>query len=286
MNAMDLLNQDLKPKLKTGTRFLFVGRSGSGKENAAVSFPKRMYEFDCDNRFSGALSAVNWIGPDEFKKIDFDFYNPKDGFIAIDDKLTNYHNMLEKRQTELKTIIISSVGSLAALLALDSQKLRGMSKKDDGGFKGKTRGKVEFLHPDDYNYVSTAFRFLTFERFFPMSELGCNIILTAWVADRWGKKAGAGEYDPPVVIGEKVLAPGNFVEEVVGYFDEVYYFRKHPGIIGKPPRYTVEFNGPSLAKSALGLPTGEVDITGRSFHTAWYNLVTTGNVDGKEEIGK
>lgn len=280
MNAMDLLNSDLKPKLKVGTRFLFVGRSGSGKENAAVSFPKRMYEFDCDNRFAGALSAVNWVGADEFRKIDFDFYNPKDGFAAIDDKLTSIHNALDKKQTEIRTVIMSSIGSMAALLALDSQLLRGQSKSES--FKGKRRGKVEFLHPDDYNYVSTAFRFLTFERFFPMAELGCNMILTAWVADRWGKKPGAGEYDPPQVIGEKVLAPGNFVEEVVGYFDEVYYFRKHPGIIGKPPRYTVEFNGPSLAKSALGLPTGEVDITGRSFYSAWYNLVTTGDIEGKE----
>lgn len=269
-NALDLLEkqgESYVPRLTKGQRILFVGRSGSGKSNALTSFPGPLYEFDCDNRFRGAVTSVNWLGIDKFKQIDFDFYNPKDGFEAIDNKLNEIANAAEKKQCKYLTVGIESVGTLIYMLALDSQKKRGI--KGEGYMKGKVRGKVEFLHPDDYNYVSTALRLLMYNYIFPLNEMGINVLCSAWVADKWGRKPGAKDYDPPEVIGEKILGPGNAVEEFMGYFDEMYYFYKDPPFPGQlGPKYMVEFNG-NFAKTAYGLPAGKFEVTNKSFFDLW-----------------
>lgn len=270
MNLMDLVttNPDgsCSPKLDKGQRVLFIGRTGSGKSNAEISGPGPIYTFDCDNRMKGTSSALSWLGIEKFKQIDFDYYNPSDGFASIDDKLTTFLEQAQKRSLKYKTICIDSVGSLIYLLALDSQRLRGVSS---GDIKGKVRGKVKFLHPDDYNYVATALRILMYERFMPLNELGINTFFSAWVTDKWGKSSSGKEYDAPEIIGEKIVGPGNTVEEFNGYFDEAYYFRKEPNVISNlPPKFTVEFNG-SFAKTAINLPPGKFDVTGKNFYQFW-----------------
>ena len=273
MNILDLLTKNsdntFSPKLDKGQRILFVGRSGSGKTNAEVSFPKPSYTADFDNRMRGAISARAWISDEDFRKIDFDFYNPSDGFEAYDNKLTSILDEAQKRKCKYSTIHTDSIGALVYCLALDSQRLRGTSKT----FDGKVRGKVKFLHPDDYNYVSTALRIIMFDRIFPLNEAGINVIFSAWVSDKWGKKDGADPYAPAEVIGERILGPGNAVEEFTGYFNEQYYFRKEKAIVeGQSPKYTVEFNG-AFAKSALGLPPGKFDITNKNFYEFWIGMV-------------
>lgn len=277
MKLLDLMTKNSEgefvPRLATGQRMLFVGRSGSGKGNAGVSFPKPMYVFDIDNRMKGTVSAHKWLGVEEFGKIDFDFYNARDGFAAVDNKLSEIFESSKRGACKYKTIQISSLGSFVQMLALDSQRLRGTDK----GFSGKIRGKVKFLHPDDYNYVSTAFRIIMFDYLMPMAEAGINILFDAWVVDKWGKEPGATEYAASTVTGERLIGPDKLCEEFVGYFDEVYYFRRgKPMFQGKPPKYTVEFNG-SFAKSALQLPPGEVDITGVNFFQTWKSLVEETN---------
>jgi len=273
-NILDLLTKNsdgtFSPKLDKGQRMLFVGRSGSGKTNAEVSFPGPSYTADFDNRMRGAISARAWLGDERFKQIDFDFFNPSDGFSAYDDKLGNLLESTQKRSGKYNTLNTDSVGALINCLALDSQRLRGINKE----FSGKTRGKVHFLHHDDYNYVSTALRLIMFDRIFPLNKLGINTIFSAWVSDKWGKNPQAkSDYEPSIVIGERILGPGNVVEEFTGYFDEQYYFRKESlGIEGIAPKYTVEFNG-AFAKSALGLPPGKFDITGKNFYEFWHAKV-------------
>lgn len=275
MNALDLLLKNpegtYSPRLDRGMRMLFVGESGSGKSNAEVSFPGPSYTFDMDNRFKGVTSALRWLGESKFKEIDFDYYNPKDGFDGLDSKLTQIQMDTEAKKSKYKTLCFDSVGTLIFMLGLDSQRLRGIAK---GDISGRTRGKVQFLHPDDYNYISTGLRLIMYHRIFALNEMGINTIFSAWVADRWAKKPGSKDYDPPEVIGKKILGPGNAVEEFVGYFDEVYYFRKEPSVIeGKEPKYTVEFNGAHLAKSGLGLPPGKFDITRVNFFEFWSKMV-------------
>lgn len=280
-NVMDLLSKDAEGntslRLDKGQRILMVGKTGSGKSNAEVSFPGPTYTFDCDNRIKGTTSALKWLGEEKFKQIDFDYYNPADGFEAIDQKLTQFLEQAQKRQLKYKTLNFDSTGSLIYLLALDSQRLRGTESK----FKGKMRGKVQFLHPDDYNYMGTALRLIMFERIFPLNELGVNTLFSAWVSDKWGKPSGAGEFDPPEVIGEKIVGPGNTIEEFSGYFDEAYYFRKEPSAIPSlGPKYTVEFNG-TFAKTAINLPPGKFDVTGKSFYDFWVESAGKSFMKGK-----
>jgi energy-coupling factor transporter ATP-binding protein EcfA2 len=280
VNALDLFNKtdgNYKLKLDKGQRMLFVSRSGHGKSTALVSFPNKIYTFDMDNRFRGVAPSIKWLGEEQFKNIDFDFYNPKDGFEAIDAKLNTIANLAEKRQCPYKTIGIESVGTLLTMLALDSQRRRGMTDKSGSkGFGGKVRGKVEFLHPDDYNYVVTAMRLLVYNYIFPLNEMGINTVFSAWVTDKWGKSPNHKEFDPPEVIGERIIGPGNTVEEVMGHFDEIYYFRKYKAPIpGQQPKFTVEFNG-SFAKTAYPLPTGEIDVTGKNFFQEWERLIDVG----------
>ena len=283
MNLMDLVksNDDgsYSPRLDKGQRILFVGRSGSGKSNAEISFPGPLYVFDCDNRIKGTVSAMEWLRIERFKQIDFDYFNPSDGFTGIDDKLSSFLEQAQTRKLKYKTLCLDSVGSLIYMLALDSQKLRGQGRD----ISGKVRGKVKFLHPDDYNYVATALRLIVFERFMPLNELGINILCSAWVTDKWGKSKSAKEYDPPEVIGEKIVGPGNTVEEFTGYFDEAYYFRKDFNFPGSPPKYSVEFSG-AFAKTAINLPAGLHDVTGKSFYDYWVETVNRSIYAKKGEV--
>jgi hypothetical protein len=275
MNALDLFTkdgEDFNLRLDKGQRVMFVSRSGHGKSSALVSYPSKIYVFDFDNRFRGIAPSIRWLGKEKFQGIDFDFYNPNDGFAAIDDKMNTLVNLAVRRQCPYQTIGFESVGTLLSMFTLDSQRLRGAVKESGG----KVRGRVKFLHPDDYNYALTAMRLLMFNYIFPLNELGINTIFSAWVADKWGKPSNAKEFDPPEVIGERIIGPGNTVEEIMGYFDDLYYFRKHrPMISGQAPRFTVEFNG-GLAKTPYPLPNGEVDITSANFFQIWKEKINDG----------
>lgn len=263
MKAIDLLDENLIPKLGNGFVGLFVGRSGSGKTCAEASFTKygKLYIFDSDNRIRGLLEAARWLGKDRMNLIEFDYYNPRDGFKSIDDKLSMFIAQANSGKLEYRTLVFDSIGSLVYMLALDSQYLRGLKSQS-----GKVRGSVKFLHPDDYNYVSMAFRQLMFNGVMPLAEKGVNIIFSGWLVGKWAKRPGSEDYAPAEEIGERLVGPQNLAEEVIGYFDEVYKFVKEPVFRGA--KYTVEFNG-SFAKTALGLPSGKFDITGRDFLTVW-----------------
>jgi len=285
-NALDLFTidgEELKPKLDKGFVALFVGRSGSGKDCAQWSFPGPSYTFDIDNRIRGGLSSLAWLGKERISKVDFDFYNPKDGFEAIDNKGSIILIDAQQRKCKYKSIFVNSVGSLAAMLARDSLRLRGQ----EGKFEGKVRGKVKFLHPDDYNYVSTAFRILMFEWVMPLAEVGINVIFSAWVTNLWGKKQGSSDYAPSEVIGERLAgASQNLAEEIPGYFDEVYRFYKEENpIVSQGPKHFAEFTG-GFAKSALGLPPGKFEITGKNFYEFLISKLNEKKVEKKVEVKK
>ena len=267
MNALDLLtkndNGTYSPKFERGNRMLFAGKSGEGKSNAEVSFPGPIYVFDCDNRFKGATSACSWLGIERFKQIDFDFYNPNDGFKKLDEKLNILANDAVSRKCKFNTIVFDSIGSMCAMLGLDAIKMKG-------GAKVKSIGDVKFLGPEEYNYISTAFRLLMFNYIFTLNKAGINTIFSAWIVDRYGKKPSTPDYAPAEIIGEKIMGTGNMIAETMGYFNEVFQFRKENSpLYGKPPIYTVEYNNGDIAKNSLNLPLGKFDITSKSFYDEW-----------------
>lgn len=290
-NALDLFTiegEELKPKLDKGFVALFAGRSGSGKDCAQWSFPGPSFTFDIDNRIRGGLASLKWLGKERISKVDFDYYNPKDGFVALDEKLSLFLIEANQRKLKYKSIFVNSASSLASMLARDSCRLRGATK--ESGVAGKIRGKVTFLHPDDYNYVQTAFRIIMFEAMMPLAELGINIIFSSWIVPQWGKVPGAPDYAPSGVIGERLAGTSqNLAEEIPGYFDEVYRFYKEENPIqALGPIYKVEFNG-GFAKSALGLPPGKFDVTGKNFYEFLHQKLNEKpevKKDGKSSISK
>jgi hypothetical protein len=274
MNALDLLTRtpegDFKPKIDKGFVGLFVGHSGCGKDCAEASFAKlgKMYVFDVDNRIRGLLASSSWLGVDIIKNIDFDFYNPRDGFKAIDDKLDKFLALAISRNLEYKTICINSTSSLVYSLAIESRRARGE--------KGRTLAGLKFTDPGDYNFMSMAMRQIQFLYAMPLAELGVNIIFSGHLVDRWEKpkidrEQGITEYSPAVVTGHKLLGPDKLAEELPGYFDEVYLFKKE-AITTLNTTYKVQFSG-QFAKTTLPISGKELDLTNKSFYDEWKKLV-------------
>lgn len=270
MNALELFEkrgEELIPRIKGGFFGLFVGRSGSGKSAAEVSFPDPIYVFDIDNRIMGGLVAADWLGGEKkLKQIDFHNYTPlpSSGFEAMDNKLGEF-----KKGAPLncpKSIFFDSIGTLIQMLALDSQRLRGVVKAESG----KIRGNVKFLHPDDYQYVYTVFRSLIFQFCIPMAKMGINIVFSGWIVDKWGRPTGGNEFADQVIVGEQLIGPHKLCEEIPGFFDEIYYFRKRPPVgPHMPASYTVEFKGEFARSVWPQLPVGQIDITNKSFYDYW-----------------
>lgn len=273
-NALELYGESGEPELTKGQLILGVGRSGCGKSAAMASFLEMgpLYIFDADHRIRGVLGAAEWLGKEKLKLIDYDQYKATDGFSAIDSKLSVFKIEAIKKQLKPKSLIFDSFTSITNLLTLDSLNLRGLDKGEKE-IKGKVRGNIRFLHPDDYNYCSLAWRMIMYNGLFPLIEAGINVFVNGWIVDKYGRPGG--EYSTPEVIGEKLLLPDKLSEELPGYFDEVYYFRrqKAPPVPGKPPvKFTVEFKG-EFARTSLPLPSGEVDITNKSFYSVWKELI-------------
>ena len=110
----------------------------------------------------------------------------------------------------------------------------------------------------DYKFESQATHAVfDYLRMFP-----CNIIATAHIAERWGKRPSAGRFDPAEVLGEKLTITAQLGENIQTYFDNVFRFSKE--IIKNKVTYFVEF-ATDIAKNSYGLPPGRFDITDKNF---------------------
>lgn len=251
---------------------LFAGKSGSGKTAAIASLAELgpMYIQDIDQRARGMLGCTH-LNPEVLSNIEIDqSITFSSGWQALDKKLEIFKIKQEQRQSSFKTLVVESAYTLQQMLIADSMRLRGMDKNS---FKGKVRGGMRFFHPDDYNYASTGLKQIVYEYFL---SLRCNVIVSGWVVDEWGKPQGEGnEYSDNVVVGKKLLGTDKFVSEFPGYFDEVYYFNKEEtGASSNPLKFTVQFET-SLAKTSRQELRGKgvVDLTHKSFYKVYQELL-------------
>lgn len=265
MNVLDLLVKtpegEFRPKTDKGIVALFVGASGSGKDCAQWSMPGPMYVFDIDNRIRGGLASLVWLGQDKLKEIDFDFYNPEDGFDAIDIKFEQLLIEAKARRCKYKTICVNSTSSMVYMLAISARRMRK---------SGRQVGRLKMTDPSDYNFMSMAFRQIQFLYAMPLAELGINVIFAGHLADKWVKpipneELGITAYSPAERQGQKLLGPAQLGEEIPGYFDETYEFYRIE--LGDQNKYYVKFSG-DFAKTSYPI-RGELDITGKSFYEAW-----------------
>jgi anion-transporting ArsA/GET3 family ATPase len=253
---------------------LFIGKNGSGKTVAEASFarlgPLKLY--DADMRSRGILGAAKTLGKEILERIEV--FQPKieEGWAGIDKEMEMDLIKQASGQFRFKTVVFDSLATMQKLFILDSQRLRGKGT-------GKMRGKIQFWTPDDYNYCSMAFAqfFYGYAR-----KLKCNIIVSGWMVDRWGKQHKDGEEENPYaeneVIGQKIVLTEKLAEEVPGYFDEIYTFEKEESSVGSGIKYVVNFES-TLAKTCHESLRAKkrMDFTNKVFYDEFKKLVENEN---------
>jgi hypothetical protein len=244
---------------------LYVGRSGSGKSAAAASNPKPLEEDDYDIRANGIKSCIRqgWLNGEG---ISFTQFDPFVGYIQVQKHYNLLYAMVKSRQFNLRSLDIGSLTSLIRLLDVSAL-------TSNLGASGKTAENAHLnisgltmSGPADYKFESQAcHRIFDFLRTFP-----CHVTVAAHIIDKWGKAAGADQFAPSTVIGEKLTITANLGENVLAMFNDVYKFSKE--VLNGKEKYMVEFSS-EIAKNSFGLPPGKFDITKQEFFPFFCNLV-------------
>lgn len=261
---------------------LFVGKNGCGKSSAALSFaeegPVKVYDFD--KRIRGGLWMRNQLTPEQFASVEVIQPDISKGWAEVDKALEI--DLIKKRSNSFpyKTVMFDSAATMQKYLVSDSQRLRGLANPKGG----KSRGKINFWTPDDYNYCSQGF----FQFFYNYAAIiDCNVIVSAWQVDKYGKPSGTPEdddnpYAPNEVIGQKLVLTEKLSEEVPGYFDEIYVFEKEESSLGGGSvKYTCSFES-MLAKTCYTSlkKKKKLDFTNNNFYKLHSALIKD-EVEGK-----
>lgn len=239
---------------------LFLGRSGSGKSAAASSFDHPYLELDFDLRAGGILDWAN-KGMVDGSSIEVQQFMPQSGWQPVDKFLEGLRSQIVSGQFKYKTIGLGSITNMVRLFNILSVRLKsGQPNK-----KQVTIDGLALTDGADYKFEAQA----THQVFDYLRVFPCNIIATAHIVDRWGKRPSAGRYDPNEILGEKLSITSNLGENLQTYFDNVFRFSKK--IESGRVRYYVEFST-DMAKNSFGLPPGEFDITDKNFKEEFNKL--------------
>ena len=256
---------NIKPD--TRSMNLFIGRSGSGKSAAAYSYPQPLHVLDLDGRIRGGL--VPWV---ERKGISYDYFPSKPEKGSVFDLLNAYFEkeriLLKNGQSDLQTLVLDSATWQAIDLLLDAIPLThaaASKEKEKEKEKGRSIGSMLMAGPSDYSFQSTGlYQTIAFLRSLPIK----NIICTAHIVNRWGKRKDADgkvldPYGPSEIIGEQLVLTDKLAESLPSSFDNVFRFEKVDN--GYEERFYVEGRG-ELARNTYGMTYGRKDITNKSFY--------------------
>jgi hypothetical protein len=238
---------------------IFAGRSGSGKSVAAASLPKPFQEMDFDLRANGIVNAVKqgWLNPDG---IDIKSFDPLKGYIQIQEYLNLLYVKIGARCFDLKSVEVASLYSLCRLLELTAL------NSNDKALGHVNLAGLEMTGYGDFRFEKQAMcKILDHLRVFP-----CNVVLSTWICDKWGKKPGAKPADANTVVGETLNITANLAEAILGMFNDVYRFSKE--IENDTEQFYVEFST-DFAKNSFGIPPGRFNITKKPFWDFFQNLV-------------
>lgn len=235
---------------------LFVGPTKSGKTVAECSFPGPIKVFDFDGRIRGILGA-GWI---DKSQIEYTYYPPKTGanqkpvYQTVNDDMEALLVQVSNGRCPYKTIVLDSLTSETFALLSDAVSLTHAEGK------GKRLGTVNMAGPEDYGFEATnTYNILSFLRSLPL-----NVIVSAHIIDRFGKKDPSDKYSESIVVGEKLSVRDKIGENIGIYFDHCFRFDKE--MVAGQERYTVQFRSEIAGTSFAKLPNGKVDITGKPFY--------------------
>lgn len=243
---------------------LFIGRSGSGKSAAAYSYPKPLHVLDLDGRIRGGLTEWN-----DRKGITYDYFPSKPDKGTVFELLNKYFEiqriLLTNGQSEIATLVLDSATWQAIDLLLDAIPLTHATNQGSDREKGRSIGTMQMAGPTDYSFQSTGIlQTIAFLKSLPIK----NIIVTAHVVGKWGKRKDANgkiidPYGPSELIGEQLCLTDKLAETLPSSFDNVFRFEKVDR--GYDVRFYAEGQG-ELARNTYGMPYGRIDVTSTSFY--------------------
>lgn len=238
---------------------LYKGEPGTGKSNAAASFPEP-YFFDLDGR----IRPVALMHPG--KDIIYDsFFGNFPGMVRKLSELVNY--------CPYGTVVFDSLTSYSRTVMSHMIKARVADASDIK--KRLQRGGIDVSQLDDYQGETAAI----VQLLDAMRELNkkCHTILIAHCVDVIERNAQT----KTTVVNRQLLTGGKKIAaEIPAYFDEAYHFYARPDLSGGNPDYFVSTSAAGIdwAKTALPLPT-EITWTKKNFYETLMNhLKGTTNV--------
>lgn len=251
---------DIKPA--EHFRVLFVGKSGSGKSTAAVTFPPRRFMIDLDRRARSIAGTP-----------DLTIYQPgpRDGWQDISPVLDKTIADAEGKYP-FQTTIISSVTSALAIFTNDSLNFikSGKDVKDDPEAKAGAMKFGSLLIPGMRNYL---FRGACMDQLFlnTVVQLPNNVIVEAHIMDEYNKD---GEK-----IGEALIAPDKLSQSLPGNFDEIWYFET-VDVSNSVRRHKCWFHGKKMARTAFKSlqKVGSIDWTDKNFYEEVMKIVSVQTV--------
>lgn len=244
---------------------LFIGRSGSGKTVAEGSFPKPIEFWDFDGRIRGLLGAP-WL--DMTKDAQYEYFLPKDPELLkkLNDKLNVFDSAGRVSNLNYllpRTLVLDSLTSAAFAMVMQSLPITHAKGKGGTSF-----GQFLISDPADYKMESQSMKqIVAFFRSLPIE----NIIVSAHIIPKWGKKDPTNQYSESIEVGEKLSITDRLGEDILIYFDHVFRFERREGI-GKD-KFTVKFHTDLARTSYSDLPYEEVDITGKNFYETMMSYV-------------
>lgn len=237
---------------------LLVGRSGSGKTAAGLSYPKPMKVLDLDGRIRGGMVSWNSI-----KDIDYTYIpsKPSKGtvFDLINNEFAVLQTLINTAQCNYQTLFIDSLTWEATDLLLDAIKLTHTGQNKGGSDAGRKIGTMDMSGPEDYKFQSTGMiQTLAYLKTLSIP----HIVASAHIIPRWIPDP-SNKYGDKIESGERVDVTDKLAEKIPSMFDNVYRFENESAKYAK--RFTFSAWG-DLARTVYPIPLGDHDITGKNFY--------------------
>lgn len=233
---------------------MFIGRSKSGKDYAAASFPKPMRYFDFDGRARGMLAAGTVV--DDLDQVDVTYYPPRMGTDKLIDELNLIEMSIATNSCAYRTIYISSLMALARVAIGEAIQVT----------KGKMIHTQKIAGMEDYQYEYN--RVWTIVDF--LKSLPLNIILSAHIVNKFGKLDPSAQYSETGVVGEQLSIRDKLGENILTQFNEVYRFEREGE--GHNMRFSVKFRT-DMANTAYQELPDQQNVTNKNFYKWWLEQV-------------
>lgn len=264
MPSLDKLGVTLGDKING----IFIGKGGSGKTIAAMSFPHEPKELTDQQKTINLVKNEQglWVAewdwrikpvllyypPEHHKMIDVDMYRAEE--------YNKFAEKLEKQElkTPYKTIVVDSLTTLGKGIIDYSLSLRPglIASKERKSFRMK--GAIDLPEIEDYGVEAQALGNIMDA----LKVIPAHTILTAHYIE-WSAKNVITGTDEKVT---RLLTAGKAIAAAIPTtFDEIWYFTKNSDMSGKTS-YICYFRGGPYpdTKTALPLPD-KLDWTGKNF---------------------